>query len=337
VFAYTLRRLVSGALLLVVLSMVTFVLFYAMSPHPERFACGPKCTEHQLILTKKALGYDQPVTTQWWKFAKGVVVGREFPDNPALRRSAPELVSDCPAPCLGFSTGHGQPVRALIQERLPVSVSIAIVAFGFWIVGGVGLGITAALLKGRVVDRFIVAASLVAFAFPTFFVGLLLQKFVAIRWGVVALPVYTPFFDNPVLWFKGLLLPAITLALFFMAGYVRMTRAFVLETLSEDYIRTARAKGLTMRKVIGKHVLRAVLTPLTTMAGLDLAGLLGGTIITERVFNLNGVGKLSVTAIAGFDLPVIVGVVLLVGAFVVVANVVVDLLYALIDPRVRLG
>jgi peptide/nickel transport system permease protein len=165
----------------------------------------------------------------------------------------------------------------------------------------------------------------------------LLLKFVAIRWGIVDLPRYTPMTENPALWASGLVLPAITLALVYMAGYIRMTRAFVLETTSEDYIRTARAKGLTRRVVIGKHTLRAVLTPLVTLAGLDLAGLLGGAIITETVFNFNGVGKLSFTAVQRYDLPLIVGITLLFASFVIVANIVVDLLYAVIDPRVRLG
>jgi peptide/nickel transport system permease protein len=337
VVAYTVRRLVTGAALLVLMSMVTFVLFYASSSHPERYACGPKCTDQQLTQTKEALGYDEPITTQWWKFARGVVEGRQYPDDPALRESAPELVVDCPAPCLGLSTGYGKPVRALIEDKLPTSMSLAVAAFALWMVGGVGLGITAALFKGRVVDRAIVGASLIAYAFPTFFTGLLLLKFVSIRWSIVDYPKYTPLTEDPWAWATGLLLPAITLSLVYLAGYVRVTRAFVLETLCEDYIRTARAKGLPRRLVIGKHTLRAVLTPLVTLSGLELAGLLGGAVITESVFNFNGVGRLSITAVQRFDLPVIVGVVLLVAAFIITANIVVDLLYAVIDPRVRLG
>ena len=137
-------------------------------------------------------------------------------------------------------------------------------------------------------------------------------------------------------WFLSLLLPAITLALFFMAGYVRMTRAFVLESLSEDYIRTAKAKGLEPRKVLFKHGLRAALTPLVTMVGLDFAGLLGGAIITETVFNYYGLGALAVRANVTYDLPVLIGLLLLAGTFVIVANIIVDVLYAYIDPRVRL-
>ncbi len=336
-FAYTIRRVISGILLLVVMSVVTFYLFYASSSTPERFACGPKCTPTQLDVTKRALGYDEPTIVQWTKFAKGFVAGREFPDDPKLRAAAPEQVVECGPGCLGYSTGYSKPVRELIQAKLPISVSLAIAAFVIWIAGGVLLGITAALFKGRIVDKAIVGLSLMAFAFPTFFIGLLLLKFVAIRWGIVELPRYTPITENPWLWLTGLVLPAITLALVYMAGYIRMTRAFVLETMSEDYIRTARAKGLSRRVVIGKHTLRAVLTPLVTLSGLDLAGLLGGAIITESVFNFNGVGKLSITAVQRYDLPLIVGIVLLLASFVIVANIIVDLLYAVIDPRVRLG
>jgi len=337
VFAYSVRRLISGILLLVVMSVVTFYLFYASSSTPERFACGPKCTPAQLETTKKALGYDEPTIVQWGKFAKGFVVGREFPDDEKLREAAPDQVVECGPGCLGYSTGYGKLVTSLIKEKLPVSVSLALAAFVLWMAGGVILGVTAALFKGKLLDKAIVGLSLVAFAFPTFFIGLLLLKFVSIRWGLVPLPKYTPITDNPWLWASGMVLPAITLALVYMAGYIRMTRAFVLETVTEDYIRTARAKGLTKRVVIGKHTLRAVLTPLVTLAGLDLAGLLGGAIITEKVFNFNGVGKLSITAIQRNDLPLIVGIVLLVASFVIVANIVVDLLYAVIDPRVRLG
>lgn len=337
-FAYAVRRLLSGALLLVVMSMITFVLFYASSDTPERFACGPKCSQAQLDLTAEALGYDEPVTTQWAKFAKGVVAGREFPDDAALRAAAPEQVTECDRPCLGYSTGYNSTVRDLVADKIPVTVSLALAAFFFWIVGGVLLGITAALFKGRVLDKAIVGLSLLAFAFPTFFIGLLLLRFVSIRWEVVDLPRYVSIADGGLIaWATALLLPAITLAVYYMAGYVRITRAFVLETMTEDYIRTARAKGLTQRVVIGKHTLRAVLTPLVTLSGLDLAGLLGGAIITESVFNFNGVGKLAVTAIGRFDLPVIVGIVLLLAAIVIVANIIVDMLYAVIDPRVRLG
>ncbi len=336
-FAYTVRRVFAGLILLIVMSMITFVLFFASSESPERFACGPKCTQQQLETTEKSLGYDEPIYVQWGKFAKGVFVGREFPEDAKLKEAAPELITECPAPCIGYSQGYNTPVLEKISEALPISVSLAIVAFIMWITGGVVFGVLAALKKGTIVDRGIVALSLVAFAFPTFFIGLLILQFVAIQWGLIDIPRYVPLTENPWAWLTGLIAPAFTLALVYMAGYIRMTRAFVLETMSEDYIRTARAKGLPKRTVVGKHTLRATLTPLVTLSGLDLAGLLGGAIITESVFNFNGVGRLAVRSIARFDLPIIVGIVMLVAAFVIVANIVVDLLYAVIDPRVRLG
>ena len=336
-FAYTVRRVISGILLLIVMSMVTFVLFYASSSHPERYACGPKCTPAQLEVTRKALGFDAPITEQWWKFAKGFVEGRDFPDNEKLREAAPDQVVHCAPGCLGLSYTYGVTVNQLLKDKLPVSISLAIAAYVLWITGGVLFGIVAALFNGRFLDRGIVGVSLIAYAFPTFFIGLLFLKFVAIRWGIVPIPAYTPLSQSPVTWAQGLLLPAITLAMVYMASYIRMTRAFMLETMSEDYIRTARAKGLTRRRVVNKHALRAVLTPLVTLSGLDLAGLLGGAIITEQVFNFNGVGKMSVNAVQRHDLALVVGIVLLVATFVIVANIIVDLLYAIIDPRVRLG
>jgi peptide/nickel transport system permease protein len=226
----------------------------------------------------------------------------------------------------------------LVKDALPISLSLAVVAFVMWIIGGIVLGVTAALKKGSIIDRGIVGGSLVFYAFPTFFVGLFLYKFIAIKWQLVPIPEYASISEAGVfVWLNGLLLPSLTLALFFMAGYVRMTRAFVLESMGEDYLRTAKAKGLAPRKVLVKHSMRAALTPLVTMAGLDLAGLLGGAIITETVFNYNGLGKLSVVATRQLDLPLTVGIVLLLATFVIFANIIVDVLYAFIDPRVRVG
>ena len=167
---------------------------------------------------------------------------------------------------------------------------------------------------------------------------MLLYKFVAIQWGWVDVPRYVTIEDGGVTgWLSCLLLPGITLAAFFMAAYVRMTRAYVLESLSEDYVRTAKAKGLPKRTITYKHALRAALTPIVTMAGLDFAGLMGGAIITESVFNYPGMGKLAVAANTDYDLPTLVGLVILLASFVIIANIIVDLLYAVIDPRVRLS
>jgi peptide/nickel transport system permease protein len=338
VIAYVIRRLVAGALLIVVMSLVTFALFFASPIDPAQFACGKNCSLEQKKVTAAALGYDDNFFTQWGKFAKGVVVGRDFPDDPKIKKVAPETIAHCAAPCLGYSKQRTDTVTNLIKETMPVSLSIAVVAFIFWIVGGVLLGVVAALRAGTIVDRGLVGLSLVLYAFPTFFVGLLLYKFVAIKWGWTDIPRYTTIAEGGISgWLSSLLLPAITLAVFFMAAYVRMTRAYVLESLSEDYVRTARAKGLPRRTITYKHALRAALTPIVTMAGLDFAGLMGGAIITESVFNYPGMGKLAVTANKSFDLPTLVGLVILLAFFVILANIIVDLLYAVIDPRVRLN
>jgi len=338
VLSYAIRRVLGGIVLLIVMSLVTFALFFASPIDPADFACGKNCSEAQKEQTAAALGYDDNFLNQWVEFAKGIFVGRDFPDDPALRETAPETIVHCDAPCLGYSRERGAPVTDLIKNTLPVTASIAVAAFVLWIVGGVLLGVLAALRRGTIIDRGVVGISLVLYAFPTFFIGLLLYKFVAIDWGLVAIPRYTTIADGGVSgWASSLALPAITLAAFFMAGYVRMTRAYVLESLTEDYVRTARAKGLRKRTVTYKHALRAALTPIVTMAGLDFAGLMGGAIITESVFNYPGMGKLAVQANSDYDLPTLVGLVLLLAAFVIIANIIVDLLYAVIDPRVRLS
>jgi peptide/nickel transport system permease protein len=337
-FAYVIRRIFIGVILLIVMSLVTFVLFFASPVNPGQYACGKNCSPAQIKQTNKALGYDKPVVEQWTDFLKGVVVGRSYPDDPALRDAAPQLVAECPAPCLGYSIVNSTTVNDEIKESFPVSLSLALMAVLLWLSGGVIFGVIAAVRKGTIIDRGIVALSLVFYAFPAFFIGLFLLKFVAIKWQWVAIPEYTAIADGGVgLWLQGLFLPGLTLALLYMAGYVRMTRAFVLESMSEDYVRTARAKGLKSRQVLVKHSMRAALTPLVTLVGLDFAGLMGGAIITETVFNYNGLGKLAVQANDTYDLPTLIGLVLLLGSFVIVANIIVDVLYGVIDPRVRVG
>ena len=336
--AYIIRRLVSGVILLLVMSLVTFLLFFASAVDPARVACGKNCSPALQNQTAKALGYDKPVVLQWTDFLQGIVKGRDYPDDPALKKSAPATIAHCPAPCLGYSRVQNENVTTLVKDALPISLSLAFVAFILWMVGGIVFGVTAALRQGTLIDRGIVGTSLVFFAFPTFFIGLFLYKFIAIKWQLVPIPEYASIADAGVFtWLNGLFLPSLTLALFYMAGYVRMTRAFVLESMGEDYLRTAKAKGLAPRKVLVKHSMRAALTPLVTMAGLDLAALMGGAIITESVFNYNGLGKLAVLSTQRLDLPTTVGIVLLLAAFVIVANIVVDVLYAFIDPRVRVG
>ncbi|NYI77767.1 ABC transporter permease [Nocardioides panzhihuensis] len=336
--AYIIRRVIVGLLMLVAMSFIVFALFMKNPVDPAQFSCGKNCPPERIEETRKALGYDQPLLVQWGSFAKGVVVGRDYPANEAMREANPELVTECAAPCLGYSQQLQMTVNAEIAEAAPISISIAMVAVTIWVIFGVLFGVLAAIVKGSLLDRGVVGGTLALYAFPTFFVGALLINFVAIKWGIFPAPGYVSIAEGGVgQWLVQLLLPGFTLAVVYMAGYVRMTRAFVLESMSEDYIRTAKAKGVKSPKVLFKHALRAALTPLVTMFGLDFAAVLGGAIITEDVFNYYGLGKLAVTANETFDLPTIVGLVLLLGSLVILANIIVDILYAFIDPRVRVA
>jgi len=334
-FAYIIRRLFSGVIMLLLISLVTFILFFATPVNPAQLTCGKNCTPALIEQNAKALGYDKPMIVQWGDFLKGVVVGRDFPDDKALAKTHPELIAHCPAPCLGYSPLNSATVNDELKPRIPVSLSIAVVAFVLWILFGVGFGIIAALRRGKFLDKFLVGLALVFYSFPSFFIGLFLLQFVALKWQLTGVPAYTPLTQNPAQWLSGLILPAVTLALVLMAGYTRLTRAFVLESLGQDYLRTATAKGLGPRTILFKHTLRAALTPIVTQAGLDLAILAGGTIITEQVFNFQGVGKLTVQAATTWDLPTTVGVVILLSTFVIVSNLIVDILYGVIDPRVK--
>ena len=327
--AYIVRRLIAMALMLVALSMIVFLLFNALPADPARLTCGKACTPQVIEANRTRLGLDKPLYEQYGAFVKAIVAGRTYGSGTAT--------FECDAPCLGYSFRRGEEVTDLVKRALPVTAQLALGAFVLWIVAGVSVGIVAALRRGKWQDRTIMGFALVGYSFPSFFIGLLLIFFVQIRWGLIGYDGYVPFFDNPTLWFSGFILPWTALALLYAAFYARLTRNQMLETLGEDYIRTARAKGLHERRVIGRHALRAGLTPLVTAAGLDLASLLGGAVITEAVFNLPGLGRLAIDSVTDSDLPVITATVLIAATFVITANLIVDILYAVIDPRVRLA
>ena len=334
---YIIRRSIAAALMLVVISIVTFFMFYAAPTDPARLTCGKNCTPSSIEANRKALGLDKPIAEQYAAFAKGLFVARAFPDDPVFQRENPDKVTHCPAPCLGYSPLETMLVTDIVMERLPITASITLGAFALWIIFGVGFGIIAALRRGRIADRGLVSAALVLYSFPAFFIALLMYQYLAIQWRVLPPPAYVPLFESPLQWFQGLLLPWLSLASLYAASYIRLTRAYMLETMGEDYLRTARAKGLSERTVVFKHTLRAALTPIVTVAGLDLGALFAGAAITETVFNFQGFGRAVVQSVKVFDLPVIVALVLVAAFFIVVANLIVDVLYGVIDPRVRLA
>jgi peptide/nickel transport system permease protein len=327
-FRYIIRRLIGVLILMVVISFITFLLFFAIPSNPAALSCGKGCTPTVIKATEHKMGIDEPILVQYGKYMKGLVAGRTFGEGTAVNK--------CPAPCLGFSFKTDQPVLGMITDAFPITLSISIGAFVLWIFFGISTGVISALKKGTIIDRVTMFITLATVSLPSFFTGLMLLYFIVIKYGLMTFPSYVGFLDNPYEWAKNLLLPWITLAFLFAALYTRLTRANMLETMGEDYIRTARAKGLSERKVIFKHGLRAALTPIVTIAGLDLGGLLGGAVITESVFNFNGLGRLVVRSSTDLDLPVLVGVTVLAAFFIVMLNFLVDLLYAAIDPRVRL-
>jgi peptide/nickel transport system permease protein len=326
--AYLIRRVFAMAAMLVALSVIVFLLFAVLPAEPARLVCGKSCTPQIIKAIDHKFGYDLPVAVQYEKFAKGIFVGRTYGEGSAAFQ--------CPAPCLGYSFLRNEDVTALLVDTLPVTAQLALGGFVLWIVGGVGAGIIAALKRGKWQDRTIMGVALIGYSFPSFFIALLLIFFIQIKFGLLGFHSYVPIYDNPAEWLKTFILPWIAIALLYAAFYSRLTRNQMLETLGEDFIRTARAKGLPERTVIGRHALRAGLTPIVTSAGLDLADLLGGAIIIEQVFAIPGIGRLSVDSVITSDLPVINGTVLVAAFFVIVANLAVDLLYAVIDPRVRL-
>jgi peptide/nickel transport system permease protein len=218
---------------------------------------------------------------------------------------------------------------------LPVTLSLAIGAAIIWLIGGVSIGIISALKRGTLFDRFSMGMALVGVSLPIFFTGLISLELFSYKWPIFPNVTFVPFSTNPLLWARNLVLPWLCLAFLYAALYARLTRAGMLETMSEDYIRTARAKGLPERTVIFKHGLRAALTPILTIFGMDLGLLLGGAIITEVTFSLHGLGLFTVEAVQNQDLPEILGVTLLAAFFIVIANLVVDILYAVLDPRVQ--
>jgi peptide/nickel transport system permease protein len=227
-------------------------------------------------------------------------------------------------------------VTALLADRLPVSASLALGAELLSLIVGIGAGLLSGLRRFRILDRLVNGLILAGYAVPVFLVGLLLLLVfcVYLRW--LPFPSYVPLTTDPVAWARNLLLPWTALAVIQAAAYARLTRAGVQQTLAEDYVRTARAFGLPERRIIWRRALRGALVPLVTLTAIDLAAIMTSAVLTETMFGLPGVGQLLVGAVNQVDLPVVVGVTLLTGFLIVVANAVADLAYAAIDPRVQL-
>jgi peptide/nickel transport system permease protein len=327
---YIIRRLIGVVVIMWLISMITFFVFFvvpkALGSNPAVLFAGKTPSAEVLADVTKRLGLDKPLVVQYGEYAKGILVGRDFNNGPDT--------SHCPAPCLGYSFKNNQPVWQLIISDLPVTISIAVGSAVLWLVAGVSIGILSALSKGSIFDRTAMGVALAGVSLPIYFTGLLALSYVSYQWNILPNIHYVGITQNPIQWGRNLLLIWICLAFLFAALYARLTRASMLETMTEDYVRTARAKGLPERTVISRHALRSALTPIITIFGLDLGALLGGAVLAEATFGFHGIGKLSLDAINNRDLPILLGVTLFAAFFIVMANLIVDLLYAVIDPRV---
>jgi len=334
VLAFVVRRVLAGVVLLLVVTLVTFGIFFLVpklaGQTTDQLATqyvGRDPSPEAVAAVTQTLGLDDPLLVQYGRFVKGLVAGADYQFGPTVER--------CPAPCFGYSFKNHQPVWPLLLDRLPVTLSLAAGASLLWVISGVAVGVLSALRRGTAFDRMAMAVALAGVSLPIFFTGLVSLALFSYTLKIFPNVHFVPLTDNPLAWASNLVLPWVTLAFLYAALYARLTRAGMLDTMNEDYIRTARAKGLPERTVVVKHGLRAALTPIVTIFGLDLGLLLGGAVLTETTFSLPGIGKFAVDAISANDLPQVLGVTLLGAFFIVGANIVVDVVYAALDPKVR--
>ena len=331
---FIIRRLILTVFLLLLVSMITFAIFFLVPRLAGQTSyqlaaqyVGRNPIPSAIKAVEIKLGLNAPVYLQYGRFIKGIVFGVHYNNGPD--------VSYCPFPCFGYSFRNQEPVWPQLISDAPVTLSLAIGASVLWLIGGVSIGVLSALRRGSIFDRFSMGIALAGVSLPVFFTGLIALELFSYKWPIFPNVHYVAITANPLLWARNLVLPWVTLAFLYAALYARLTRAGMLETMGEDYIRTARAKGLPERKVIVKHGMRAALTPIVTIFGLDLGLLLGGAILTETTFSFPGLGQFTIEAIQNQDLPEIQGVVMLAAFFIVIANMIVDILYAVVDPRVR--
>ena len=318
---FIVRRALFGILVLLIISFAVFVLFFVVAPgDPAGNFCGKNCTPERLAQIRALYHLDQPWYDQYLLYVKRLVFHFD----------------------LGYSFTNQTPVRSIIFDRAPATASLALGAAVVWLSMGIPIGILAATKPRSLRDRAATVFALAGLSVPTFVVGLIFLYFFFFKltiWGFDFFPGngYVPLTSDPYDWLKHMILPWFTLAMVSAASYSRITRGSLLEVLGEDYIRTARAKGLSERRVIYRHGLRSALTPVVTLLGIDVGTLLGGAIVTEAVFGLQGIGQTAVQAVVNGDLPIIFGTVLFAAFFIVVANILVDIVYALLDARVRLA
>jgi peptide/nickel transport system permease protein len=323
VFRYLIRRLLWAVVLFLAVTVITFVIFFIVPAEPARLAAGPQAGDEQVQRARKFLGLDKPVYIQYFRFLKRVVVEQS----------------------LGKSFATRQEVNEIVKSSAPVTASLVFGGAIFWMLVAVPFGVLSAVRPRSLLDRAAMVFVLIGISAHPVWIGLILSYLIGHKLGLTPLGGYCDFLNpastatcgGPIDWFHAMILPWATFMLLFTALYVRMIRANVLETMNEDYVRTARAKGAPERTVMRSHVLRNAMLPIVTMLGMDIGLALGGAIFTETVFGLPGLGREAVRALEGFDMPTVMGITVFATIAIIFFNLVVDLLYAVIDPRIRLS
>jgi peptide/nickel transport system permease protein len=317
---YIVRRLLWGALLLVLVSALTFLLFRVLpTGEPARLRAGRNASPRVIAAIRVDLGLNRSLPEQFWLYMKGIFLHFN----------------------LGYSYYSSASVRSLIADRLPATISLTLGAAAIWLAAGLAVGIVSAVRRRSKLDRAAMGTALVLISAPEYWLGLIaLYLFAADIGRLRILPgagSYVGLTSDPGKWLTSLILPWLVLAATNAAVYARLIRGSLIEVMGEDYIRTARAKGLSERRVVLRHGLRSAINPVMTILGLDIGVLLGGAVLVETVFEIPGIGRLNYDAITHSDFPIVQGTVLVAALFIIVANIVVDVAYAYMDPRVRVS
>lgn len=316
---YILRRSIWVVFVMLMITMITFVIFYVMPPSdPAITFAGKQPTPETVAEVRRLFGLDKPIPIQYLNFVKRLVIGDQYG-----------------WPGLGFSFQSRSPIRDEIVSRMGRTAQLGIGAAILWLVSGVAIGVISAIRRGKPIDRAAMGFALFGVSAPVFWLGLM---FLFIFWrklGILPGTGYTPFTEDPIQWFLHMLMPWGVLALLYSASYARMMRGTMLDVMGQDYIRTARAKGLSERQVVLKHGVRASIAPIVTLFGVDLGAVLGGAIVTESVFNLNGLGVYTIQAVFRSDIPVVLAITVFAAFAIAIMSLIVDVIYAYLDPRVR--
>jgi peptide/nickel transport system permease protein len=322
VIRYLIRRVLWAVILFLAVTIVSYILFFIIPADPAKQFAGKGATAATVAQAKHYLGLDKPIYQQYYVFLKRLVVHQD----------------------LGHSWYNREGVNQIIKDAAPVTASLVFGGAFFWLLLALPVGILSALRPRSLLDRASMTFVLIGISAHPIWIGLIFAYFIGYKWHITPITNYADFFNpppgqpgGPVQWAYHMILPWLTFMILFAALYVRMIRANVIETLNEDYVRTARAKGASESKVMRSHVLRNAMLPVVTMLGMDIGLALGGAIFTETVYSLPGLGRTAVQALNNYDIPTVQGVIVFATIIIIVFNLVVDLLYAWVDPRIRLA